>query len=112
MKKAEKVVVGRWRITGMEMWDADYYDMEVPAFIAIRDNLRGEFQFGLVQGGLTGHVSLVNGLARVEFSWEGGDENDPASGRGWMVVKGDQAEGRFFLHQGDDSSFTAVRQAR
>ena len=29
-----------------------------------------------------------------------------------MVVKGDQAEGRFFLHQGDDSSFTAVRQAR
>lgn len=110
MKKAEKVVVGRWRITSMEMWDADYYDMEVPAFLEIRDNLRGEFQFGLVQGSLDARVSLVDGLARVEFSWEGGDENDPASGHGWMVVKGDQAEGLFFMNQGDDSNFTAVRE--
>lgn len=110
MKKTEKVVLGRWRITGMEMWDVDYYDMEVPAYLAIRDNLLGEFQFGLVQGSLDARVSVVDGLARVEFSWEGCDENDPASGRGWMVVKGDQAEGRFFFHLGDDSSFTAVRQ--
>ena len=110
MKKTEKVVLGRWRITGMEMWDVDYYDMEVPAYLAIRDNLLGEFQFGLVQGSLDARVSVVDGLARVEFSWEGCDENDPASGRGWMVVKGDQAEGRFFFHQGDDSRFTAVRQ--
>lgn len=34
MKKAEKVVVGDWRITSMEMWDADYFDMEVPAHAA------------------------------------------------------------------------------
>ena len=25
MKKAEKLVVGTWRITGMEVWDADYF---------------------------------------------------------------------------------------
>jgi hypothetical protein len=112
MKKTERVVVGRWRITSMEMWDADYYDMEVPAFLAIRDNLRGEFQFGLVQGDLDGRVSLDGGLSRLEFCWEGGDENDPASGRGWMVVKGDQAEGRFLCHEGDESNFTAVRQDR
>ena len=110
MKKAEKVVVGRWRITGMEMWDADYCDMAVPAYLAVRDDLRGEFQFGLVQGDIVARVSLADGMARVEFSWEGCDENDPASGRGWMVVKGEQAEGRIFLHQGDDSNFTAVRQ--
>jgi hypothetical protein len=112
MKKAEKVVVGRWRITSMEMWDADYCDMEVPAYLAIRNDLMGEFQFGLVQGDIVARVSLVDGLARLEFSWEGCDENDPASGRGWMVVKGDQAEGRIFLHQGDNSSFTAVREDR
>ena len=35
MKKAEKVVVGDWRITSMEMWDADYFDMEVLAHITI-----------------------------------------------------------------------------
>jgi hypothetical protein len=28
-----------------------------------------------------------------------------------MEVKGDQAKGRIFLHQGDDSDFTAVRRS-
>ena len=109
MKKAEKVVVGDWRITSMEMWDADYFDMEVPAHITIREDLLGQFQFGLVQGGLDARVSVSAGVARVEFSWEGCDENDPASGRGWMEVQGDRAKGRIYLHQGDDSDFTAVR---
>lgn len=111
MKKAEKVVVGDWRITSMEMWDADYFDMEVPAHITIRENLQGEFQFGLVQGGLDARVGVSAGIARVEFSWEGNDENDPASGRGWMQVQGDQAQGRIYLYRGDDSGFTAVRRS-
>ena len=111
MKKTEKVVVGTWRITGMEGWDAEYFDMEVPAHITIRDDLTGEFQFGLVQGELDARVSIVDGAARVEFSWAGFDENDPMSGRGKMVVTGDQAEGQIFIHLGDDSGFTAERQA-
>ncbi len=109
MKRAEKVVAGTWRITGMEVWDAEYLDMEVPAHITIRSDLTGEFQFGLVQGGMDARVSTLDGVARVEFSWSGFDENDPVSGRGWMMVTGDQAEGRFFIHSGDDSDFTAVR---
>lgn len=32
------------------------------------------------------------------------------SGRGWMRVDGDLAEGRIFIHLGDASAFTAVRQ--
>lgn len=110
MKKAEKAVLGTWRITGMEVWDADYFDMEAPAHITIRSDLTGEFQFGLVQGDFDARVSSVDGVARVEFSWSGADENDPMSGRGWMDVTGDQAEGRIFIHLGDDSAFTAVRQ--
>jgi hypothetical protein len=110
MKKAEKLVVGDWRITGMEVWDADYFDMEVPAHITIRKGLTGEFQFGLVQGDLDGRVDVTNGVVRLEFSWSGFDENDPMSGRGWMRVDGDQAEGRIFIHLGDDSAFTASRQ--
>ena len=110
MKKMEKTVIGNWRITGMEVWDADYFDMEVPAHFTIRKDLTGEFQFGLVQGDLDGRVDLDNGAMRLEFSWSGCDENDPMSGRGWMQVDGDQAEGRIFIHLGDDSAFTAVRQ--
>ena len=110
MKKAEKAVLGTWRITGMEVWDADYFDMEAPAHIIIRSDLTGEFQFGLVQGDIYARVSSVDCVARVEFSWSGADENDPMSGRGWFMVTGDQAEGRFFIHLGDDSGFAAVRQ--
>ena len=110
MKKAKKVVVGIWRITGMEVWDADYFDMEVPAHLTIRDDLTGAFQFGLVQGDIDARVSEVDGVARVEFSWSGADESDPVSGRGSMAVTGDQAQGRIFIHLGDDSAFTAVRQ--
>ena len=110
MKKTEKLVVGTWRITGMEVWGADYFDMEAPAHITIRDDLTGEFQFGLVQGDIDVRVADIGGVARVEFSWSGADENDPMSGRGWMDVTGDQAQGRIFIHLGDDSAFTAVRQ--
>jgi hypothetical protein len=110
MKKMGKAVIGNWRITGMEVWDADYFDLEVPAYITIRKDLTGEFQFGLVQGDLDGRVDLDNGAMRLEFSWSGFDENDPMSGRGWMQIDGDQAEGRIFIHLGDDSAFTAVRQ--
>lgn len=109
MKKVEKTVVGTWRITSMEVWNVDYFDMEAPAQITIRADLTGEFQFGLVQGDIDARVSIVDGVAHLEFSWSGFDESDPMSGRGWMVVTGDQAEGRIFIHLGDDSAFTAVR---
>jgi excisionase family DNA binding protein len=110
MKKTEKLVVGIWRITGMEVWDADYFDMEVAAHVTIRNDLTGEFQFGRVQGDIDARVADIDGVARVEFSWSGADENDPVSGRGWMDVTGDQAQGRIFIHLGDDSAFTSVRQ--
>jgi hypothetical protein len=109
MKKSDKTVVGTWRITGMEVWDADYFDMEVAAHVTIRNDLTGEFQFGLVQGDIDARAADIGGVARIEFSWSGADENDPMSGRGWMDVTGDQAQGRIFIHLGDDSAFTAVR---
>lgn len=102
--------MGTWRITSMEVWDADYFDMEAPAHITISADLTGGFHFGRVQGDLDARVSVADGVARAEFSWSGADENDPVSGRGWFVVTGDHAEGRFFIHLGDDSGFTAVRQ--
>jgi hypothetical protein len=107
--KSEKAV-GTWRITSMEVWDADYVDMQVPAYLTIRDDLMGTFQFGLVQGDIDARVSEVDGVAHVEFSWSGTDENEPLSGRGWMDVAGSRAEGRIFIHLSDDSAFAATRQ--
>jgi hypothetical protein len=41
---------GRWRITGMEMWDTDYIDLEVKAFIEFEPDRMGHLHFGLVWG--------------------------------------------------------------
>jgi hypothetical protein len=45
----------------------------------------------------------------LAFSWSGFDENDPVNGRGWFTAIGDQAEGRIFIHLGDESGFKAER---
>lgn len=87
MKKSD--AVGRWRITDMEAWDADYFDIEIQAHITIRDDLTGRFQFGFVQGDVDARISDIGGVTCVEFSWSGVDENDPVSGRGWLCATGD-----------------------
>lgn len=102
-------VVGNWRITEMDAWDADYVDMEVPAYLTIRKDLTGEFQFGLVQAQLDGKIESRGSSSQLAFSWSGFDENDPVNGRGWFTAIGDQAEGRIFIHLGDESGFKAER---
>ncbi len=41
---------GLWHIYEMELWDEDYFNMEVQAFIEIASKGNGNFQFGLVLG--------------------------------------------------------------
>jgi hypothetical protein len=83
--------------------------MEVPAYFAIRNDLTGEFQFGMVQAQLDGKFESVDAISRLAFSWSGFDENDPVNGRGWFRASGDQAEGWIFIHLGDESGFKAER---
>ena len=52
-----------------------------------------------------------DGRPGFEFSWEGNDEGDAASSRGWATLSDDGAlSGRLFFHMGDDSSFIAIRE--
>lgn len=109
-RKPVNPFVGKWRIVWMEGWDADYFDMEIPAHITIRKDLTGEFQFGLVQGELDGREETSDGAPRFDFSWSGFDENDPMQGRGWLRLGDDEVEGRIFIHLGDESGLRAERQ--
>jgi len=101
---------GKWHILKMERWDEDYFNMDVQAYIEIkRDNL-GTFQFGLVQGDMDGKVVDHPDGNRFEFTWEGNDECMPVSGSGWVRFRGeDLLEGEFRIHLGDDSTFLAKR---
>lgn len=101
---------GRWRIEEVAMWDSDYLDMEVEAYIEIEPNGSGEFQFGLVSGQIDGGVIKDGKNQRFEFTWDGNDENDPASGSGWLKLKDKNSiNGEIEFHQGDRSSLVAER---
>ena len=42
-------------------------------------------------------------------SFEGQDEYDPVSGRGWVIIEDDTLKGKIFFHAGDESGFKAKR---
>jgi len=101
---------GRWRIVEMELWDEAAIDLLGPAFIEIGPGNDGNFRFIAVEGWMDLRRIERDGLPGVEFSWDGNDECDPASGRGWAIAADDSSLlGRIYFHGGDDSAFRAVR---
>ena len=52
MPSRKNPLLGRWRITEMELWDTDFVDMLEPAYITFEAKGGGEFVFGAVRGDL------------------------------------------------------------
>ena len=101
---------GMWLITAMELWDTDYLNMEVQAFIRIKRDGGGEFQCGLVSGQIDGEVVKTAAGERFEFTWEGNDECDPVSGSGGLeMTTKTELTGKIKIHHGDSSTLTAKR---
>ena len=51
-----------------------------------------------------------DGSACAEFSWEGFDDNEPACGRGWVMLgTAGRLAGHLYIHKGDDSGFVCER---
>ena len=106
-------VTGRWWIMEMDMWDRDAIDLVEPGFIEFAEDGTGQFGFIAVRGWMDYRSITREGRECVEFSWEGDDEGDQVSGRGWATLADDGTlEGHLFIHQGDDSGFQAVPFAR
>jgi len=51
-KISDHPLIGKWRITKMELWDAEFIDMLEPEYFQFDDDGGGQFVFGAVQGGL------------------------------------------------------------
>lgn len=101
---------GLWHIYEMELWDEQYFNMEVQAYIELDGEGFGNFQFGMVMGYLQGQFTQAKGAETLEFTWEGGDEEELASGTGWAQLKeADILEGQIAFHGGDRSLFWAKR---
>jgi hypothetical protein len=101
---------GSWRIIDMDEWDQDYIDLVVPGYISFDEKGSGAFQFGTVEGSLDYRIEPYGASERLEFSWEGSDEMDPVSGRGWAMIKEGQLHGKLYFHEGDNSGFIAEKK--
>jgi hypothetical protein len=99
--------MGTWRIIELEQWDNACIDLVVPGYISFREDNQGAFQFGAVRGDLAYRIEPYQETERLEFAWEGADETDPISGRGWAMLKDGYLQGRMYFHEGDDASFLA-----
>jgi hypothetical protein len=106
-RKPESPFLGRWHFVSMTAWDEEFINSEVQGFIEFDAKGGGEFQFGYVHGEIDYRPTTRDGEPAVEWTWDGNDEMDPAQGRGWAVLKGDELHGMIFFHQGDDSGFVA-----
>src|SRR5262245_53071495 len=98
------------RIIEMELEDQAYIDLLVPGSFALREDNLGEFQFGTVHGEIDYRIEPYQDTERLEFSWEGEDEMDPVSGRGWAIITEGQLQGRLYFHEGDESGFVAEKE--
>jgi hypothetical protein len=94
-------VGGRWRVV-----ETPGYDMAVSGAYILFDEVGGEFAFDCLTSSIQG---TCDGDA-VQFSWEGNDEMEPASGHGWAELQDDGSlEGEISISNGDEIPFIARR---
>ena len=91
----------------MEQWDQEFVDLESPGHITFTTDGRGELHFGAVDVTLDWRVDATEN--RVDFSFEGFDEGDEVSGRGWAELSSEKLTGRITFHLGDESGFVAQK---
>ncbi len=99
-------LIGKWRIVEADLWDTDYLDLVERAHITFRDDGRGEFAFGAVNGGL----DCTYGQRTIFFTWAGFDEMDEVNGSGSAELGDDGTLSlEIGFHLGDEAELKARR---
>ncbi|HSP24066.1 MAG TPA: hypothetical protein VLQ65_02730 [Saliniramus sp.] len=105
-----RAFAGRWRIVEMDTWPDDVLDVGGEAHIVFTGGNDGEIAFVAVEGFLDVRYGARDGIATAEFTFEGFDEGDPVSGRGWASLgTAGRLVGHVYIHKGDDSGFVCER---
>ena len=95
---------GKYEIIEMELWNKEDIDLTETGYFEIDGN-SGCLHFICVDG----NMNIKNKKDKYVFSWEGNDECDPASGHGEFIYENDMLIGRIYFHEGDSSSFKAIK---
>lgn len=94
-------VRGKWRVVA-----TPNYDMAGPGSYLLFAEHGGEFALDCLTGSIHGRCE---GDA-IEFTWDGSDEMEPATGHGWAEKTDDGSlKGEISLEGGDDIPFIARR---
>ena len=93
-----------------KLWDSADLELLGPPHLTLDDRGHGVMRFLAIEADIDYRPTQREGLPAVEFSFEGHDEGDRISGRGWAVLQSSTLRGRIFLHDGDDSAFLATRR--
>jgi hypothetical protein len=107
----KKRFVDLWRVTELQGFDSDYVNLCGPAKMQISTRGTGHMNFGAVEMELDCKMDDLDERV-LRFTFEGGDEGDPISGRGYCLVDGNEMIGRIFRHCGDEFGFKAGRAAK
>ncbi len=96
-------VRGKWHVV-----QTPEYDMAGPNSYILFAKGGGEFALDCLTGSIHGRCE---GDA-VEFTWDGSNEMELATGHGWAEIRADGSlEGEISLEGGDDIAFIARRSA-
>lgn len=101
---------GTYQIYEMDEWNPEEFGAKGQAYIRIARNLEGEIQFGTVCGEIRAELDMYKGIERLEFTWEGIEDQFPSHGAGWLArVNDEKIEGYIRIHNGESSGFYASR---
>jgi hypothetical protein len=107
-RRADRQLVGRWRIVEADLWERDFLDLVGPAMLTIRADGHGEIAFGAMQAGL----DIDYAPSMVFFTWFGFDEMDEVTGTGSAeLLDHGFLEIEFAYHLGDEAILKAVRES-
>lgn len=103
---SSKRIIGRWRITAMDNWDQGSRRPGRARLHQVRRAVLGELGFIAVSGELDCRDADRDSRPGVEFSWQGSDEGDDVSGRGWATLNPDDTlDDHIYFHLCDESAF-------
>ena len=74
-----KAFAGRWRIVEMDVWDKDFLDLVETAHLTFKGGRGRRNRLRRTEGLPRCSLRHPRRARCAEFSWEGNDENDPAS---------------------------------
>lgn len=111
MAKRSNPFRGKWRIVSTDVWDVRALNEFDPAHIFFGPGQTGELKFIAINASVDYRISTSDKSPIVEFSWAGDDDGTPISGRGWARRGPRGLVGRLFIHEGDETGFTATGPA-